>query len=370
MKFKSHRGITEVIFSREDSLDLGQFNCDCDNDIFIIDKNIESLFFSFCKIEKSQINNIFFINTSEESKDIKNVTNLIQEILLTNKTPNKIISFGGGIIQDISGFCSSLIRRGIEWIFIPTTLLSMADSCIGSKISINVNSSKNQIGLLYPPQLIIIIPNLLKSLPHREYLSGAGDILHYALQEERISDIYLDILPTLFNKFDELRLLKVIEKTLSIKKFFIEKDEFDKSIRKSLNLGHSFGHAIEKASNFKIPHGIAVIIGCSLAYNYSIEVKLIKRSLVYDHIELINKLLLASYKYWGDITIDFNELILGLKSDKKNKNPHNLNLILPVIKDNKFNIYPIEQKTELIIEFLRIYLNDKKEIFESQKLIL
>ena len=370
MKFKSHRGITEVIFSRKDFLDVGQFNWDYDNDIFIVDRNIENLFFSFCKIEKSQINNIFLINTSEESKDIKNVTNLIQEILLTNKTPNKIISFGGGIIQDISGFCSSLIRRGIEWIFIPTTLLAMADSCIGSKISINVNASKNQIGLFYPPQNVFIVPYLLKTLPHREYLSGAGDILHYALQETRISNIYLDILPSLFYKFDELKLLKVIEKTLSIKKFFIEKDEFDKSIRKSLNLGHSFGHAIEKASSFKIPHGIAVIIGCSLAFNYSIKVNLIKKQFIFDHIVLINKLLVESYKYWKDIKIDFNELILGLKSDKKNKNPDNLNLILPVIKNNKFTIYPIEQKTDSIIEFLQIYLNDKKEIFESQKLML
>ena len=85
---------------------------------------------------------------------------------------------------------------------------------------------------------------------------------------------------------------------------------------------------------------------------------------------LINKLILASSKYWKNITIDFNELILGLKSDKKNKNPHNFNLILPVIKEDKFNIYPIEQKTELIVEFLKNYLNDKKEIFESQKLFI
>ena len=368
MKFRSHRGITEVIFSMENLLDSDKFEFDFDSDIFIIDKNIKSLFFSTFSIEKSNLKNIYLIDPSEESKDIKFTTELISEILLSKNTPKKIISFGGGIIQDVSGFCSSLIRRGIDWIFIPTSLLAMADSCVGSKISINVNASKNQIGLFYPPKYVIIITKLLKSLPHREYLSGAGDILHYALQEERISEIYQEILPSLFMKFDELKVLKVIKKTLAIKKFFIEKDEFDKSIRKSLNLGHSFGHAIEKASDFKIPHGIAVIIGCSLAYNYSLKVKLIKKSFINDHISLINKLLVESHIYWRDININFDALTIGLKKDKKNKNPQNLILILPMIKNHKFHISPYEQKTEEIIKFIKFFLNDLKESFEISKL--
>ena len=347
MKIIHHRGHTNLFFSNSITIDKKKLSLCLEEDIFIIDKNLTENFYKFFDIRKDDISNFYPVKASEEQKDIAKVSKLIELILKNNNTPKRIITFGGGILQDISGLCAALIRRGIEWVYVPTTLLSMADSCIGSKISINVNSAKNQVGLFYAPKSIYISPKLLEKLPTEQYLSGAGDILHYALQNNVINKTFMETLPSLFNEFNSANILEVVKETLLVKKKFAESDEFDQTTRRALNLGHSFGHAIELASSYAIPHGIAVIIGCSLAFKYSIKNKYLDPNFFGDHIKLINKLLLKSKEYLYKKYIDIDLLKIGLMKDKKNKSSEKINLVLPFgIELEKYIVIQHEEKNE------------------------
>ena len=335
MKVQSHRGYTEVSWLKMkdfSSLDL----CNHCPTIFIIESNLSHIFDScFPSLKTDSSCTVIPVESSEQVKSIDFAAELLTSILETFGTPRHIVTFGGGTLQDLSGFLAGLYRRGIKWTFIPSTLLSMADSCIGSKISINVGNNKNQIGFFYPPTDIYICTELLQSISRREYLSGCGDILHYALQDPAIDPVYINYLPKIFLEPDFHHLDLIIKSTLQIKQRFISSDEFDCGYRRLLNLGHTFGHAIESSSSFKIPHGIAVIIGCSLAFHASLKYfSNFNPSLVTDHLKLINELLLAANSFINNILIDPEVLLTALSNDKKNLSPDSLALVLPSISSS------------------------------------
>ena len=145
------------------------------NDIFLIDKNLKNNNLGFLKNKK-----IIRINPDENKKEYNYLSVIIKKLIDYNfNKNNKIFSIGGGTIQDISSFISSIIFRGVNWIYIPTTLLSQADSCIGGKTSINFNNYKNIVGSFYPPSKIIINYNFLYSLNNKDYFSGIGEMLHF-----------------------------------------------------------------------------------------------------------------------------------------------------------------------------------------------
>ena len=174
------------------------------------------------------------------------------ELGFTKKNTLHVV--GGGITQDIASMCAAIFKRGIEWVFTPTTLLSMCDSCIGSKMGVIHNNSKNQLGTFYPPKRVIINVSFLRSLSKRDIYSGIGEILKlYAL----------DNVPWVIDDFEE-----ALKKCLSIKKKIVEEDELEKTIRPCLNYGHTFGHVFETMSDFKIPHGVAVLIGMYVIDRY------------------------------------------------------------------------------------------------------
>lgn len=172
-----------------------------------------------------------------------------------------MVSIGGGILQDISGFAASTIYRGINWIYIPTTLLAQADSCIGSKTSLNYSNYKNLIGTFYPPTRIHIYTPFLTTLQAADFYSGFGEVIKLHLMGGR--DYFTSLLnlsPLILNR-DATALTKAIQQSLKIKLSFMEGDEFDMGRRNLLNYGHDFGHAVESTSNFDVPHGQAVILG-------------------------------------------------------------------------------------------------------------
>jgi 3-dehydroquinate synthase len=214
----------------------------------------------------------------------------LMDIGFTKKDTLHVV--GGGITQDISSMCAALFKRGIDWIFTPTTLLSMCDSCIGSKMGINHNDSKNQLGTFYPPKQVIIDTTFLKTLSEEDIHSGTGEILKlYAL----------DDLPWNIDNLEE-----ALKKCLEIKKKVIEEDELEKTIRPCLNYGHTFGHVFESMSNFKIPHGVAVLIGM-----YVIDRYFKKDILRYEPYMHIIK------KYSAFIVLDETLVLKHLKADKK-----------------------------------------------------
>jgi len=295
-----------------------------DNDFIIADKNVYNLYSN--KFYKQPI----LIEAIESKKNINSSIYVCQELLKKNiKKNTKVIVIGGGITQDICGFAMNILFRGIDWIYIPTTLLSQADSCIGSKTSLNLDSYKNIIGTFYPPSKIIINSEFLKTLENKDYFSGLGEIVKLHLIGGPLSFEQLNLtIDKLINK-NLIELQDSIKRCLYIKQQFIEQDELDLNKRQILNFGHTFGHAIESETNYKIPHGLAVVFGIILANKISNKIGLLSEDTMKD----IYQILINIIKQAGinsDIlqSLDKDSLIQKTKKDKKNTSDSNINMIL------------------------------------------
>lgn len=219
------------------------------------------------------------IEANEDNKNLEMVSNLIKSLKDSGATRSSLIlSIGGGITQDLSTFCTSTFMRGINWIYAPTTLLGMTDSCIGGKSSINVGNYKNIIGNYYPPESVVVDTNFCKTLSIKQILEGLFEAVKicYAHSENRFEKHI-----SLIKNNKDLYCLdfeKIVFNSLISKKEIIEEDEFDNDKRLLLNFGHTFGHALEGASEFKISHGIGVALGILAAFYLSVELKLVDKN--------------------------------------------------------------------------------------------
>ena len=288
------------------------------------------------------------INATEEQKSYMSLTPIIENVISNQfRRGNRLIAIGGGITQDMSAFIASMLYRGVEWIFFPTTLLAQADSCIGGKTSINIGKYKNQLGNFYPPTKIFIIPEFLKTLPELDFKSGMGEMLHfYLVSGEEDFEYYQDRYKRAFT--DEKILLELVKRNLEIKKGFIEQDEFDRGERLLLNYGHSFGHAIESLTNYEIPHGIAVSYGMDMANFISVKLGFIE----HDVRQKIRKQLEKIWEgtYIGNL--DVNNFEKALSRDKKNiGNTYQLILTKGIGNMLKHGITPNKDFTEWLKEY-------------------
>jgi len=239
-------------------------------DFYIIDRNIAKLYRAALKnILKNK--RTLIVEANEFNKTISFCARLIGQLIKMGiRKNNRLVAIGGGVIQDICGFIASILYRGIEWQFYPTTLLAQGDSCIGSKTSINLGKFKNLVGNFYPPSAILIDVNFLRSLPASEIKSGIGEMLHfYFISGNRIVNDLNCEYETLFSSPTKLK--KYILASLKIKKKVIELDEFDMNQRNLFNYGHTFGHALETVSGYKMNHGQAVTMGMDIANYISLK---------------------------------------------------------------------------------------------------
>ena len=205
------------------------------------------------------------VPANEPTKSLDALTDLI--LRLRQMGANRqtlLVALGGGVIQDIATFIASVYMRGVEWVYMPTTVLAMVDSCIGGKSSINVGVYKNLIGTFHPPKMVKIDPALALTLTDEQRVSGLIEAakICYCRGFEVFQE-YIRCEPQASMSSQQMEM--VIIASLKAKKWFIEIDEFDHKERLLLNFGHTFGHAIESASHFNIVHGIAVGIGIQCA---------------------------------------------------------------------------------------------------------
>ena len=295
-------------------------NFDFKKTLIIVDKNVPKNFIKKIKSKiKSEIK-IFYYNSSEKNKSF-NYVNLILEILFKNSfTRNDIvICVGGGIIGDVSGFAASIYKRGCMFINIPSTLLSQVDSSIGGKTGINNKFGKNLIGSFYQPDLVISDTKLLNSLPKREIICGYAEILKHALIKNKRFFLYLDKNLNNIVKLKKIFIQKAILESCKIKKQIVEKDEKENYLRKSLNLGHTFGHAYEATLNYskKLNHGEAVLYGILSAVKLSKNLKILNLNdykLIISHLSKLNYNNLN--KFFNNKDLD--KIINFMKVDKKN----------------------------------------------------
>jgi len=229
--------------------------------VYIIDENVWRIY-AKTLLKSLPLESVIILPINENRKNLDTVQELYDKLVtLPTKRNLTIISFGGGILQDITGFTASTIYRGINWIFVPTTLLSQADSCIGSKTSLNYHKFKNIIGTFFPPTRIHIYIPFLQTQLASDFFSGFGEVvkLHLMGGQECYWEITKQINAILNRQTKPL--LQIIWKSLQVKLSYMAGDEFDTGRRNLLNYGHDFGHALESTSNFVIPHGQAVTFG-------------------------------------------------------------------------------------------------------------
>jgi 3-dehydroquinate synthase len=215
---------------------------------------------------------LLLVDATEEQKTLERCYGLIEEDLAARniRRNQTLIAVGGGILQDITAFIATILFRGVRWLFCPTTLLAQADSCVGSKSSLNLGKYKNLLGTFNPPAVIWIDGAFLETLPVEALKSGIGEILHFYLVAGH------DGARALMDEYEALlasprRLLGHVRQSLLIKKRTVEVDEFDQGERNLFNYGHTFGHAIESLTNYAVSHGQAVTLGMDVANFLSVR---------------------------------------------------------------------------------------------------
>lgn len=290
---------------------------------------------------------IISLEATEQAKTLSQVEILLKSLQENNVTKSTtILAIGGGIIQDITSFVSHIYYRGLDIHFFPTTLLSMCDSCIGSKCGLNFNGFKNQLGVFHPPNKVIIWLGFLQSLSTEALYSGYGEILKLMLISGK-----KNILELKFNISESLEdLYYYIYQSLIVKRNFIEEDEYDRGIRRLLNYGHTFGHALELASDYVIPHGIAVARGMDIVNFISLKFGFMSHELY----ESIHHVIKSNFFSNSTLGISFNEIVKNINRDKKIYKGI-LNLVLLKSPGDLF-LHPVESSklNSIVFDYLEL----------------
>lgn len=296
-----------VLFTDDFSVNITQF--DKEHTVYFIDDNIWKLYGEmFSGIDEKYV---YRFDAVEKHKHMDTVMNFIMFMQRLGVRKNwRVVCFGGGISQDITTTACSLFLRNIDWCFFPTTLLSMCDSCIGGKSGINVGEFKNQIGVFYPPKRIFIDVHFLDTLTEADYLNGWGELLKFSLTRD----------PSFFEEVKQeqkyipcANILRYIHRGLVTKKEIIEADEFESDLRRILNYGHTFGHALEAYTANRIPHGQGVIWGIDVANYLALQEGLINEGLYLDIKSMIKHAFLVE-----EVAVDDSDRLFNLiKTDKK-----------------------------------------------------
>lgn len=315
--------------------------------VMITDNNVDTF---YSKIVSDSITergldlDVIIIPAGEESKNIKTV-NYLWETFLDIKVDRYtvVISLGGGVIGDITGFVSATYARGIRFFQVPTTLLAQVDSSVGGKTGIDLPNAKNMVGAFHQPTGVLVDPTVLKTLPEVQYRSGLGEVVKYGVSLD--SDLFFFLeqnLDGISNRNLDV-LSKIIERSCQVKANIIHEDECETlGIRTLLNYGHTFGHALETALGYgKLPHGYGVAVGsvlaAKLAYclsqNGNRRFEFIDRSWLKRQASLISQLgLPTSLEELSNFTdnskITPSSLIKLMGSDKKTEHGC-LNFVLP-----------------------------------------
>ncbi len=322
--------------------------------LIVIDKNVPK------KLINQALNSlrhkkiyIHYFNSSEKNKNQKIIDKILFILLSKNFNRNDcVISIGGGITGDVSGFAASIFKRGLKFINIPTTLLSQVDSSIGGKTGINSTYGKNLIGSFYQPNLVISDINFLKSLPKREIICGYGEILKHAIISDKKFFNFLNTNGFKILNLESPFIEKAIYKSCSIKKKIVEADEKEIGLRKILNFGHTFAHAFEATLGYskKLNHGEAVILGIKTAAKFSLLNKILNDkefNLIQNH---LNKLSLPRNVNKFFSKKNLHKILSFMKKDKKN-NTNKINLVL--LRKVGFPIYKNQFDEKKIHLFLR-----------------
>lgn len=311
MKIKSRLKEYEVIFEQG----LGFLAELVKNPLaqYVIDSNVYQLYQAY--FSEINIDRLILVEANEQSKVIETALEICEKMTnIPAKRNAVLVSIGGGIIQDITGFAANILYRGIKWIFVPTTLLAQSDSCIGGKTSLNYHKYKNLLGTFYPPDIIYICPEFVNTLSQADFESGMGEVIKFNIMRGKEGIEHIESSMSLLMKRESNAVKEAIQNSLEFKKDFIEKDEFDKGERIKLNFAHTFGHAVETVTNYQIPHGTAVAIGMIMADSISAERGLLKKETARKSEKLLQQVIHINFLVMDKPKEEF---IQAMRKDKK-----------------------------------------------------
>ena len=268
------------------------------------------------------------IQADENSKSLSALESIILNLRDQGlRRGDRLIALGGGVIQDIVTFIASVYMRGLDWVYVPTTLMAMIDSCIGGKSSINVGRVKNLLGTFRPPTKIIINPEFVRTLPKIEIISGLAEAakICFCRGEGSFASYNQLVRPLLSDEtYATSEVAQLIYDVLSAKIWFIEIDEFDQAERRLLNFGHTWGHALEVASNYAVPHGLAIALGMLASIEF-LESEPSQYSDLRNHCKELLSFIPKSERIY---TMDSQCFAQSFKADKKHRNDQ-IYVILP-----------------------------------------
>lgn len=212
---------------------------------------------------------IIVLPGGEQYKRLSTVEWVCNELIkLGGDRQTVLIGMGGGVVGDMVGLVASVFMRGIQFYLLPTTLLAMVDSSIGGKTGVDLAAGKNLIGTFYQPQAVVVEPSFLKTLPRTEFSNGMAEVIKHGVLDKQLF-LWLEKNTNRIKQRDQTVLKKMISMNVRIKTAIVQKDEREREERMLLNLGHTFGHAFEKLSDYRLPHGQAVAIGLAYATAYA-----------------------------------------------------------------------------------------------------
>lgn len=267
-------------------------------------------------LEKEGFNVISFVfNAGEESKNTDTLISLWEFLAENHITRSDcLIALGGGVTGDLTGFAAATFLRGIKYINIPTTLLSMVDSSVGGKTAVDLKGGKNLAGAFYQPSLVLIDPDTLSTLPQSIYSDGFAEIIKYGMINN----------PTLLNMLsEESDISDIIEICVRDKRDIVAVDEKDTGLRQLLNFGHTPAHAIELLSQFTISHGSAVGIGMVIMTKAAIKAGLCEEDALGTLISLLQKHALPC-----DLVFSAEEIYSAAINDKK-RSGESITVVIP-----------------------------------------
>jgi len=281
---------------------------------------------------------VISIPAGEEYKNLETVSGLWKSFLENGlDRKSTVIALGGGVIGDMTGFAASTYMRGINWVGVPTTLLSMVDASLGGKTGFDLPEGKNLIGAFHPPKLVLADTQLLTTLPETEFISGLAEVVKHGI----ISDPELFSLCSRGLAWIKSNMEEIVRRAMAVKIKIIEEDPYERGIRAALNLGHTVGHAVELVSGFELRHGEAVAIGMVVEAKYAERIGLSTKGLS---------------KEIGDVLCD-----LGLPIDVPNELPR-AEIILAMRRDKKKNVNAI--RFALPVEIGKVELMDVMDLEE------
>lgn len=296
--------------------------------LIVTDSNVNELY-------ADEVNNIlhkkgydsavYAFNAGEENKKMDTILGICEACIkygLDRKS--MIIALGGGVVGDMAGFAAAIFMRGIDFVQIPTTLLSQSDSSVGGKTGIDFLESKNILGAFHQPKLVYINVGTLKTLPQEQFVSGMGEVIKHGIICDREFFDYLEEIHSEIKSLDSRNLIKMDKVNCSIKAKVVEQDEKENGLRAVLNFGHTIGHAVESAYDFKMTHGECVGIGMIAASYIAYKRDMIGLNDL-ERIESILKL----YGFRTRVKLPQEEKILGFMHKDKKKISGKLKFVLP-----------------------------------------